>query len=307
MLRWLCVEPRKCLIARMLELGNVMGSDRKNRIAHGMMACGLLLSSCWVQHAYAVDERVVEAARYEHGEGVERDFAKAAELYCGAAKAGSADAQYALGWMYANGRGVERSDRVAAKLMELAAAQGHEQARKMLDYLRRDPEVKLPDCMLASEKEIAVEQSDSDPNHNPQVEYVRLIVAKLAPRYEVDPKLAMSVIAVESGFNFRAQSPKNARGLMQLIPETAERYRVKDVWNPEDNVKGGLAYLRFLLDTFHDDVQLVAAAYNAGEKAVINYRGVPPYPETQDYVKRVLSLYQHTTHRYRRNRIVPTV
>ena len=124
------------------------------------------------------------------------------------------------------------------------------------------------------------------------------IVNRLAPRYGIDPKLVMAVILVESGFNPRAQSPKNAQGLMQLIPETAQRFRVKDAFDPEENIKGGIAYLKWLLAYFKGDVALVAAAYNAGEGTVDKYRGVPPYPETQKYVKRIAQLYQKALHPY---------
>jgi soluble lytic murein transglycosylase-like protein len=101
---------------------------------------------------------------------------------------------------------------------------------------------------------------------------------------------------VESGFNQRALSPKNAQGLMQLIPETAQRFRVKNAFDPEQNIRGGLAYLQWLLALFQGDVRLVVAAYNAGERAVERYRGIPPYRETQSYVQKVTSLYRKTTH-----------
>jgi soluble lytic murein transglycosylase-like protein len=91
---------------------------------------------------------------------------------------------------------------------------------------------------------------------------------------------------------------------MQLIPETARRFRVKDAFNAEDNIKGGVAYLQWLLAFFKGDVPLVAAAYNAGERAVEKYRGIPPYPETRDYVRRITALYRKTSHPYRQN-LVP--
>jgi soluble lytic murein transglycosylase-like protein len=124
------------------------------------------------------------------------------------------------------------------------------------------------------------------------------LVHKHAPRFGVDPRLALSVIAVESNFDARARSHKDARGLMQLIPETAERFAVTDAFDPLQNVRGGLAYLRFLLAYYRGDVVLAAAAYNAGEKAVDRYRGIPPYAETQAYVRKVLSLYRSERHPY---------
>jgi len=121
-------------------------------------------------------------------------------------------------------------------------------------------------------------------------------VHKLAPQYAIDPKLVMAVISTESAFNPGAVSPKNAQGLMQLIPETAERFGVKKVFNPVENIKGGLAYLRWLLAFFQGDVSLVLAAYNAGERAVEKYRGIPPYPETRSYVRKITSVYRNATH-----------
>jgi soluble lytic murein transglycosylase-like protein len=90
---------------------------------------------------------------------------------------------------------------------------------------------------------------------------------------------------------------------MQLIPETAKRFGVKDAYKAEDNIKGGLAYLQWLLAYFKGDVQLVAAAYNAGEATVEKYNGVPPYIETQMYVRKIASLYNNTTHPYQINLI----
>jgi soluble lytic murein transglycosylase-like protein len=121
-------------------------------------------------------------------------------------------------------------------------------------------------------------------------------IIQIAPRYGVDPRLALAVVAVESNFDALAVSPKDARGLMQLIPETAARYKVRDPLNPRQNLNGGLAYLRLLLAHYRGQVTLAAAAYNAGEAAVDRHRGVPPYPETQAYVRRVRALYRSERH-----------
>ena len=114
----------------------------------------------------------------------------------------------------------------------------------------------------------------------------------------MDPNLVLAIISVESAFNSRAVSPKNAQGLMQLIPATAQRFQVKDSFDPEENIKGGLAYLRWLLAYFRGNVAWVVAAYNAGEGAVEKYRGIPPYPETVKYVDKILQRYQKTIHPY---------
>ncbi|HSR02263.1 MAG TPA: lytic transglycosylase domain-containing protein, partial [Methylophilaceae bacterium] len=106
-------------------------------------------------------------------------------------------------------------------------------------------------------------------------------------------------IKVESNFNPNATSPKNAKGLMQLIPETAARFNVKKPYDPEENIRGGLAYLQWLFAYYEGDVRLVAAAYNAGEKAVDRYKGIPPYPETRRYVTKIYNLYRKSYHPFR--------
>ncbi|SDX59167.1 transglycosylase SLT domain-containing protein [Nitrosomonas halophila] len=239
-----------------------------------------------------IEMLVAEARRHEHGEGVPQDREKALELYCRAAQRGSAEGQYALGWMYANGRGVARNDNIAAQLLTMAAAQEHLPAKKLLQIIPPPDETKthLPDCWQTHLHQPAKEFYVSQP--------VFALVQKLAPQYQIDPHLVLAVISVESAFNTQAVSAKNAQGLMQLIPATAERFQVKDAFDPEENIKGGMAYLRWLLAFFQGDVALVAAAYNAGEGAVEKHGGIPPYPETIDYVEKILGRYQKTTHPY---------
>ncbi len=112
------------------------------------------------------------------------------------------------------------------------------------------------------------------------------IVKETAHKHEVDPLLVHSVIQVESGYDPYAVSPKGARGLMQLIPATASRFGVADAFDARANIEGGVKYLKYLKGLFKDD-RLALAAYNAGEGAVLRYKGIPPYRETQDYVDRV--------------------
>jgi hypothetical protein len=115
------------------------------------------------------------------------------------------------------------------------------------------------------------------------------IVASVASEYGVDKNLVKAVIHAESGFNPNAVSPKGAQGLMQLMPKTAQGLNVPNNFDPKDNIRGGVRYLRFLLDTFKGDVTLALAAYNAGMSRVNQYGGVPPYEETRNYISRVLS------------------
>ena len=115
------------------------------------------------------------------------------------------------------------------------------------------------------------------------------LITKASEKYSVDPALIKAVIKAESNFNHRAVSKKGARGLMQLMPATASSLQVQDSFHPESNIEGGVRYLRYLLNYFSGNLNLALAAYNAGENAVIKYGGIPPYRETQTYVRRVLS------------------
>lgn len=117
-------------------------------------------------------------------------------------------------------------------------------------------------------------------------------IVKYAKHYRVDANLIRSVIAIESCFNRNAVSPRGAQGLMQLIPDTAERFGVKDSFSADSNIRGGVHYLSFLQKRYAGDLQKILAAYNAGEGKVDYYNGIPPYRETQDYVKHVLATYK---------------
>lgn len=120
------------------------------------------------------------------------------------------------------------------------------------------------------------------------------LIQQAAYRHQVDAKLVHAVIQTESAYNSTAESPKGAVGLMQLMPDTARRFGVTDRNDPDQNVNGGTRYLRYLIDLFNPNLDLAVAAYNAGENAVIRYNNtIPPYPETQNYVRQVLALYNH--------------
>lgn len=120
-----------------------------------------------------------------------------------------------------------------------------------------------------------------------------VVVAQVAKQYGIDAALLHAVISVESGYNAKAVSKRGAAGLMQLMPGTAKRYGVADVFDPADNVRAGAQYLNDLLKLFGNDLRLALAAYNAGEAAVIKYgKRIPPYRETAAYVPRVVDFYQ---------------
>ena len=120
-------------------------------------------------------------------------------------------------------------------------------------------------------------------------------VERIAAEHALPAGLIRSVIQAESNYNPFAISPKGALGIMQLVPETARRFGVSNAFNAEQNIEGGAKYLKYLLDRYPGDYPLVLAAYNAGEGAVARHGGVPPYPETQKYVKKVLARFPKAT------------
>jgi len=246
-----------------------------------------------VQEQDTATSLVALGNRYQHGEGLERNFQSAIEAYCKAAKLGDGQAFYELGWMYANARGVERDDSIARYLFERAAEHGHAHALQVLRYLPVSALSAHPSCLRP---EPVVQREEEEYVHPFPRGPIFELVNRLAPHYGVDPHLALAVISVESGFQPKAVSPKNAQGLMQLMPETAQRFRVRNAFDPEDNIKGGLAYLRWLLAYFKGNVTFVAAAYNAGERAVESHGGIPPYAETRDYVRKITRLYRKAMH-----------
>ena len=273
------------------------------------LACAMALAG----QAHAMDAAQRQALReqaqaHEHGEGRPRDVTTAIGLYCQAALAGDATSAYNLGWIYANGRGVERHDGFASHWFARAALLGDRHAEAMHQRLATPAD--KPACVQEAERlaarsaeqrrldEEKAEQATRYRGHvdTPEERRIMKIVYRLAPQYGIQPGLAFAVIRAESNFNVNAVSDKNAQGLMQLIPETAARFRVRKPFDAEQNIRGGLSYLQWLLAYFQGNVPLVLAAYNAGEGTVDRYRGVPPFPETQGYIKRiqqVFALQQH--------------
>ena len=269
--------------------------------AHGQQISG-------VSDSETTAALVAKAVALEHGEGVPKDPLTAIALYCVAARAGSAEAQFNLGWMFANGRGVERDDSIASSFFALAANAGHVYAEKMLAHVGPS-QGELPECMRPPQRPpplATLDEPDPFVNLPPNRQKIADLVERVAPRYGIEPRLALAVIAVESNFEPSARSPRDARGLMQLIPQTAARFNVRNPFNTTDNVRGGLAYLRWLLAYYQGQVALAAAAYNAGEAAVDRYRGVPPFPETRDYVKRVQRLFPRELHPYDAGVVAPS-
>ncbi len=236
-----------------------------------------------------------EGEAAENGDSQPRDPVLAAQLYCRAARYGDAVAQYNLAWMLTNGRGIQQNDAEAAHLFAAAAEQGIVQAENMAKRLGT-PLGPTPPCLRPPEADAVAKPQAAKtaraatgfvtlpPPANAPAVIVRFVNI-VAPDYKLSPSLVLALMATESNFDPLAVSNKNAQGLMQLLPDTALRFKVTKLTDPTQNIRGGMAYLRWLLAYYQGDLPLVLAAYNAGEKAVDRYHGVPPYAETRNYVR----------------------
>ncbi|PGH53886.1 murein transglycosylase [Azospirillum palustre] len=206
---------------------------------------------------------------------------------CELAEQGDADAAFRLARRYLFGKGVHKDRRLGTAWLRAAASRGHPEARRLVNYVPGRMGRIRPWCRPG-----AGPVREMGP---PPAEVVAL-VNSIAPKYGIDPALVLAVIQAESAFRTDAVSPKDAAGLMQLIPDTADRFGVGDVFDPKQNITGGVKYLRWLLAYFQGDVTLALAGYNAGEGAVDRYKGVPPYDETRNYVRIIRRIYDTTRH-----------
>jgi soluble lytic murein transglycosylase-like protein len=174
---------------------------------------------------------------------------------------------------------------VALALLALTAPAAQERTAGVVTFVDREGNIKIVSVPAAqSAKRVPAGSADRRAELWPTVQETALA-------HGLDPALVDLVIRMESGYNPRAVSPKGARGVMQLLPSTASAYGVADIFNPKENLRGGIRYLRDLLGRFGSDVRLALAAYNAGPEAVEKHRGVPPYPETRNYVNAILAAY----------------
>ena len=179
-----------------------------------------------------------------------------------------------------------------AKLLRQTATQYRPDLIDLIgNYNRATGSVANPTLNAVTGSRVHSVPTGSDPVFTPE----RPTPPDLAPifnemesRYDLPPGLLERMASVESKFNPSAKSPKGAVGIMQLMPDTAQRFGVTDRTDPRQSIEGGARYLRWLLDHFDGDIARAVAAYNAGEGAVEQYNGIPPFPETQDYVRRVL-------------------
>lgn len=266
---------------------------------------------------HKLDELLLKAANYESNSGSHDDYWQAAVIYCEASKLGSIEAQYRLGMLYAFGKGVPENRAFAASMFSLASRQGHAKAFDMLETVHFESQ-ELPPCVISDALPEKRPPPVLEPAEHPEPidlyleslpyskSWIIDLTNKISDWYEIDPKLVLSIISVESEFETKARSPKSAMGLMQLIPATAERFNVKNAFNASQNIRGGIEYLKWLLSYYRGSIELATAAYNAGEKAVDRYLGIPPYPETREYVKRLKKLYLRSTHPYDENITEPS-
>jgi soluble lytic murein transglycosylase-like protein len=154
----------------------------------------------------------------------------------------------------------------------------------------RDPNFKL--YIRESKEDVGEEERPLSIQSKIDFNHYDSLISEFSKKYRVDFALIKAMIHAESGFNPLAISRKGAKGLMQLMPETAVRMNVSNIFNPRENIEGGVRYFKYLLFLFNDDLRLSLAAYNAGENIVSELRSIPPYRETVDYVRRVLNYYQ---------------
>ena len=258
----------------------------------------LLLLSIWLiptpaqASAYVEAPRIVAALEQgqaaERGVGIRKNTGLAIEFYCDAATMGSSEGFFRIGRMFMRERKL-RSPRLANAYLALAARLGHREAAMLHDPLVQNANIdEVCSSFYGSVGQPKFDLDGYIARLSPEKRKVAALIRQKAPQYGVDTRMALGVALAESNLDVNAVSPKNAQGVMQLIPGTQERFGVQKPFDAEQNIKGGLAYLKWLQNRFGGNLNLVAAAYNAGEGTVERYGGVPPYVETQNYVRRVM-------------------
>ncbi len=263
------------------------------RLLPVLMLCGALAAAFSPPASAYLDAEAAYRLALRHHQPLgagKPNYRVALMLYCRADADDHAGAAFAIGLLYAAGQGRRRSDTHAGRWFRRAASLGHAEAREMAEIYRRGGGVaRCPNGWGRGGSARAQLRAPAD---------IKALVDELAPPIKLDPKLVQAVISVESAFQTNAVTSANAQGLMQLIPATARRFGVRDPFDAAQNLRGGMEYLRWLLREFRGNVSFALAAYNAGENAVKRHGGVPPYRETQTYVRRIRRLYGAKTHPY---------
>ena len=155
-------------------------------------------------------------------------------------------------------------------------------------YSNTDPVFQLPGDAVSSPGLLKAVEEISELQ---TVQKVEKLIQQISEKHAIDPALVKAVAKVESNYNPYAVSQRGAMGIMQLLPSTAKRFGVSNVFDTRQNIEGGVKFLKFLIEMFPNDLSKILAAYNAGEKVVLKYGGVPPYRETKDYVRKITALY----------------
>ncbi|WP_421260643.1 lytic transglycosylase domain-containing protein [Aeromonas sp. 600774] len=226
---------------------------------------------------------------------------KAIALYCVAASTGNPEGYFRIGRLLATGPASVRSAKMANSYLAMAMRLGNQQASRYYNPRVGNAPMgdqcgvgmrggqgsyfALPSTPFNVEAYLA--------RQSPGKQKLATMLRHAAKRHQVDVRLVLAIAIAESNLESRAVSAKNAQGVMQLIPETQQRFGVTQPFDPAQNIKGGVSYLKWLDRRFDGNWVLISAAYNAGEKAVERYGGIPPYDETREYVKRVLYFAGH--------------
>jgi len=250
--------------------------------------------------SYIEAPRVTAALQQGHaaefGVGIRRNPLLAVALYCDAGTMGSPEGFFRVGRVLASTPRPLRNQALANAYLALAARLGHHEALRLYDS-------RVASAVIGDECGVYGSGADGTrfdldgylAGQSAAKQRIALLIRSAARQYQIDPRLALAIAIAESNLDATAVSPRNAQGVMQLIPATQERFGVTRPFDPEHNVRGALAYLRWLDRRFAGNWRLIAAAYNAGEGAVDRYSGVPPFAETQQYVRRVLHFSGFTT------------
>lgn len=161
------------------------------------------------------------------------------------------------------------------------------------DFNKQVKKTFYPESNIHQYKDYGATEAAVSPSSSGNRNAYDALIADAASRHRIDAALMKAIMHTESGFNPNARSPVGAQGLMQLMPATAQRFGVNNAWDPAQNIEGSAKYIRWLLNRFNGRIDHVLAGYNAGEGNVDKYGGIPPFRETQDYVRRVLSRYNN--------------
>ncbi|MGY3959116.1 lytic transglycosylase domain-containing protein [Aeromonas popoffii] len=229
------------------------------------------------------------------------NLTQAIHFYCAAATTGNPEGYFRIGRLLATGPGSVRNPRMANAYLAMAMRLGNQQATRYYNARIGNAVMgdhcgagvgggggyfaEIPNTPFNLEAYLA--------RQSPAKQKLVIMLRSAAKHHHIDERLVLAIAIAESNLDSRAVSPKNAQGLMQLIPETQQRFGVTRPFDPEQNIKGGVAYLKWLHTHFDGNWTLMSAAYNAGEKSVEQYGGIPPYQETQQYVRRVLYFAGH--------------